>query len=231
MNPKDIKVFILAAGLGTRLGDLTRDKPKPMMDINGKPFLEYMLNNCHEQGFNNIVLCVGYKHEVITQYFGNGEKFGLNINYSIGKKPLGTAGEIKHAQKFIDNTFIVMNGDTFSDMSLKKIIEYHKEKKSNITIACTKSNNEGRSGGINITQYKLITSFDEKIEKSYINSGIYVLEPNIKELLNTITSEEISFEKDIFPKKISEKKIFAYVTDKPFTDIGIIESLEKFRNL
>jgi len=225
-----MKIFILAAGLGTRLGNFTKDIPKPMADINGKPFLKYVLESYKTRDFNDFILCVGYKSEVIKKYFGNGSKFGLNIKYSTSAKPLGTAGEIKNATKFIDDTFIVSNGDTFSDVNLMEAIMFHKKNNAIITIVCSKSNNEDRSGGV-IIKNNIITAFDEKTERNLINSGVYICEPNITDILNNIDKENISFEYDIFPKLLKEKKIYGFVTDKTFIDIGIPKSLENFRNI
>jgi len=223
-----MKIFILAAGLGTRLGDITKNIPKPMVDINGKPFLEFILKIYKKQGFKEFVFCIGYKHEIIEKYFKNGKKFGVKIKYSIGSKPLGTAGEIKNAKKYIDDTFIVVNGDTLINFELQKMIDFHKKNNATITIACSKSNSEGRSGGVTL-QNNRITSFDEKTEKSFINAGVYVCNKQIIQILNKINKETISFEQDIFPLLCQSKKLFGYITNKKFIDIGIPKSLNKFK--
>jgi NDP-sugar pyrophosphorylase family protein len=225
-----MKVLILAAGLGTRLGDLTKNIPKPMIDINGKPFLEYLINLYKKKGVRDFVLCVGYKSEVIIDYFGNGKKFGVNIEYSYGTHPLGTAGEIKNAKRYINERFMFIYGDTYIDFDLDKMLQFHKEHNAKITILCTKSNAENRSGGISIMNNK-VTSFEEKVEKNFISAGVFICEQDIKELLEEIPKEELSFEKDIFPELSKKGEVYAYVNDNEFTDIGVPTSLEKFKNM
>lgn len=120
-----MKVLILAGGRGTRLGELTKDTPKPMIEINGKPFLEYQINYLKQHKLTDIVLCVGYLHEQIIDYFGDGSKFGVKIQYSIEETPLGTGGAIKNAETLLeqDNEFVVINGDTFLELNYSQFLE------------------------------------------------------------------------------------------------------------
>lgn len=222
-----MKVFILAAGLGTRLGDLTKDKPKPMMDINGRPFLEYLIESLRRQDLTDIVLCVGYKAEVIKQHFGDGKDFGVSIHYSTGSKPLGTAGEVRNASDLIDDRFMFMYGDTFIDFDVNEMLQFHKAHHAEVTILCTRSNKEGRSGGITIEDGRII-SFEEKVEKSFISAGVFICEARLKDLLLSFDQEHLSFEIDVVPHLIARKSLFGFISDNEFIDIGIKESLEKF---
>jgi len=108
-----MKAVILAGGLGTRLRPLTNKKPKPMLPLGNKPLLEHLIKWIRKNGVKDIVLCVSYLHETIEKHFGDGSKFGVKIEYAISGKPLATAGQLKTAQKFIDDTFVCVYGDSF----------------------------------------------------------------------------------------------------------------------
>ena len=124
-----MKAVILAGGLGTRLLPYTKTIPKPMLLLGKKPILEYVIKWIKKNGVKDIVLCISYKHKKIESYFQDGKKFGVNIEYAISKKPLSTAGQLKTAEKFIDDTFVCTYGDTISDFNLKRMIKEHKRKK------------------------------------------------------------------------------------------------------
>ena len=124
------QAIILSGGQGTRLRSVVSDIPKPMADINGKPFLEYLLRYLNNQGCNHVVLSVGYKSEVIRNYFGN-QYLNLKLDYALEKEPLGTGGGIKNSIKYIsDNDFFLLNGDSFFDVNLSELAEFHFCKKS-----------------------------------------------------------------------------------------------------
>ena len=132
---KFMKAIILAGGLGKRLRPLTNNKPKPMVPLGGKPILVHVINWVKKNGIKEIVLCVSYLHKTIEDYFGDGKKFGVKIEYAISSKPLATAGQLKTAEKFIDDTFVCVYGDTILDFNLKNMVRRHKEKKSFITMS------------------------------------------------------------------------------------------------
>ena len=120
-----MKALILAGGFSTRLKNIVSDTPKPMALIAGKPFLEYQLQLLKESGITDIVLCVHFMANKIKSYFGDGKRFGTNITYSEEEMPLGTGGAIKFAEKYIGDHFLVLNGDTFSDIDLNKFLSFH----------------------------------------------------------------------------------------------------------
>ena len=123
-----MKAVILAGGLGTRLRPLTNKKPKPMLPLGKKPLLEHLIKWIKKNGVKDIVLCVSYLHETIEKYFGDGSKFGVKIEYAVSGKPLGDAGQLKTAQKFIDDTFVCVYGDSLFNFNLRKMITAHKKK-------------------------------------------------------------------------------------------------------
>ena len=129
-----MKAIILAGGYGTRLKEIAKDVPKPMISIMGKPFLEHQINYLKENGINEIILAVHYQADKIKSYFGTGHRWGVSITYSEESSPLGTAGAVKNAEKYIEDTFLVLNGDSYSHININDLIEFHKKKKSNFTL-------------------------------------------------------------------------------------------------
>lgn len=236
-NLNDIQVIILAGGLGMRLRPITKEIPKPMIDILGKPFLEYKIEQIKEFGMRNIILCVGYLGEIIEKYFGDGSKFGVNLQYSYEKELLGTAGAVKNAEKLIDsNSFIVMNGDTYSNINLKELFFAHNKHNFPMTMVVTKASNPKEQELVEI-ENDLVIKFhqrDTEEHKNYllinknclINAGTYIFNKNI---LNIIPPErKISLEKDIFPKLTD--KIVGFPYEGYFEDLANLQFYKKFEN-
>ena len=130
-----MKAVILAGGLGTRLKPYTNSLPKPMLPLGEKPILEHLIEWVRKNGVKEIVLCVSYLRKKIEDYFGDGEKFGVKIEYAISKKPLATAGQLKTAEKFIDGTFVCIYGDSIYNFSLRNMIAQHTKNKSIVTMS------------------------------------------------------------------------------------------------
>ncbi|MGL4949017.1 MAG: nucleotidyltransferase family protein [Anaeroplasmataceae bacterium] len=213
--------LILAGGYGTRLQSVVNDRPKPMAIVNGKPFLEYILENLNQQGFCNVVLAVGYKYEVIVNYFGYRYK-NIEIQYSIENTPLGTGGCIVKALPLIkEEYFYVLNGDTFFN------INYNLFTSNNLlSLACKKMSDMSRYGSLLINEGRII-KFNEKKEGSsgYINAGVYFLRKKIFELYDLPTT--FSIEKEVFEKYTNQIYIDSFISDSYFIDIGIPDDYEK----
>lgn len=210
-----MQAIILAGGFGTRLQSVVSNVPKPMAPINDKPFLEYLMDELNCQGFDKVVLAVGYKRECIINYFGNKYK-NIDIVYSIEESPLGTGGCVKQAIKFIDDDFVfILNGDTMFKIDFNEM-----SKLNALSIACKKMYNFDRYGEVNINEL-MITSFSEKryVEEGYINGGIYYLPITVFDSFNI--SEKFSLEKDFFEVYIKSLNIKAFLSDDYFIDIGI----------
>ena len=158
-----MQVLILVGGLGTRLREIIKNIPKVMANIKGKPFLEYLIVQLKNYNLNDIILCTGHLKEKIENYFGNGNHLGVNIVYSEELKPLGTGGAIKLAESLVkSDDFIVMNGDSFFDIDLYKLINYHLDKKALATMALAKVKDIRRFGVVKIDKDSKIKSFFEK---------------------------------------------------------------------
>ena len=221
-----MKAVILAGGLGTRLRPLTNKKPKPMLPLGKKPLLEYLIEWIKTNGVKEIVLCVSYLHKMIEDYFEDGQKFGVKIEYAISSKPLATAGQLKTAQKFIDDTFVCVYGDSIFDFSLKNMIDEHKEKKSFITMGLYEHKTFIKYGVVDTKNNGKVLSWNEKPEiKSKINMGCYIMEPNI---LNFIPKNK-PYEMDVVIKKaISKRKtVNSILIKNGFIDVGDKKTYEK----
>ncbi len=223
------EAIVLAGGLGTRLRKILKDVPKPMADINGKPFLEYLLLNLEKNGIEKVILAVGYKYEVIKDYFG--EKFNsLQIKYSIENKLLGTGGGIKKALSLIEEEDVyVFNGDTFFDINLEKFYEFHKSKRAKISIALKAMQNFNRYGTVMIDKDFRIVGFEEKKFRKvgFINSGIYLLNTPFFNFQNLPL--KFSFEKDFLEVYYKDFEFYGFPFEGYFIDIGVPEDYERAR--
>ena len=216
-----MQAIILAGGFGTRLQSVVSNVPKPMAPINGKPFLEYMLDELNNQNFNKVVLAVGYKKESIMDYFGNRYK-NIELVYSTEDEPLGTGGCVKQAMDYIDDEFIfILNGETMFKIDFDKM-----SKLNSLSISCKKMFDFDRYGEVNI-QNGIITKFEEKkyVKEGYINGGIYYLPKNIFDSYDL--PKKFSMEKDFFEKYIIDLNIKAFLSEDYFIDIGIPEDYQK----
>ncbi|WP_421919697.1 nucleotidyltransferase family protein [Marinifilum sp.] len=223
-----MEAIVLAGGFGTRLKELVNDLPKPMADINGKPFLEYLLTWLSRNGVDHTILAVGYKADTIEKHFGN-EFMGMKLNYSHEFEPLGTGGAIKKAFIKLKNrnkpAFIV-NGDTFFDVDLKQFYDFHHQNKSQFSIVVKKMFNFDRYGSVEIEDNK-ISKFKEKTfkEVGFINGGIYLMNQSCLQLLPK--KDKFSFENSFMERYVCDLAFGALVSDGYFIDIGIPEDYFK----
>jgi mannose-1-phosphate guanylyltransferase len=221
-----VKAVILAGGLGTRLLPLTKKTPKPMLPLGKKPILEHLIDWSSKNGVKSIVLCVSYLRKTIEDYFEDGEKFGVNIEYAISNKPLATAGQLKTAEEFIDDTFVCIYGDSIFDFSLRNMIKQHNAKKAFVTMSLNEYKTRLEYGVIETSKTGKVLDWKEKPEiKSNVNMGCYVMEPGV---LNLIPKNKPYGMDDVIKKAMNRKKLVSsFITKKGFTDIGNKESYKK----
>lgn len=222
-----VKAVILAGGLATRLRPLTLNRPKALVPVLNRPFLEHMLHLMGRQGVQDIVLALGNLAKPIQDYFGDGSKLGLKVGYAVERFPLGTAGATKNAAPFVDDTFIVLNGDIFIDIAIAEIMALHRKNKALVTIAAVSVDNPAEYGLIETDNTGRITRFMEKpspgeAATDTINAGLYVMEP---EVLRWVPAQRpYSFEKEVFPQLLAEGlPMLAYNTRCYWIDIGTPE--------
>jgi mannose-1-phosphate guanylyltransferase len=222
-----MKALFLAGGIGTRLKPLTNELPKPMVPIMNKPLLQRSMENLRKFGINEIVISTGYKTEHIENYFGNGKKFGLNIEYICEETPMGTGGAIKKTEHLYNDTFLILNADILCNIDFLELVKFHQDMKASVTIAVTSVGNPSAYGVVEYDDFGYAVSFTEKpdahlIKSNYINAGVYVFEPEVlKEILEGIP---VSVERETFPKLLKNgNKVAVYKGCKYWMDIGTPE--------
>lgn len=222
------EAIVLAGGFGTRLQKVVSDVPKPMAPVNGRPFLEYILDYLHHYGVQKAVLSVGYKSEVILEHFGS-EYSGMAIGYALEHEPLGTGGAIKLGMDLCNSErVLVLNGDTLFDINLTAMYAFHKEKNASISIALRYLPDVSRYGTVKIDADSRITGFAEKSAatgEGYINGGIYLFNKNV--FAPAEYPQKFSIEKDLFEKYYRTLGMYGFVSNDYFIDIGIPEDYQR----
>ena len=225
---KFMKAIIMAGGEGSRLRPLTCDCPKPMMRLMDKPVMQYALELLRTHGITEIAATLGYLPDAISDYFGDGADFGVNIEYFIEKTPMGTAGGVKQAERFLNETFIVLSGDGVTDLDVTAALRFHRSKKSKATLVLRREENPAEYGVVLTEPDGRIRSFYEKpsrcdILSDTINTGVYILEP---EILSRIPSDRpFDFGHDLFPRLVEENlPVWGYVMDGYWCDIGDVNA-------
>lgn len=218
-------VVIMAGGLGTRLKDLKKEVPKPMLKVGQDPILHHIINNFKQYGYNKILISVNYKAEIIENYFQDGYAYGVKIEYIKEKKRLGTAGGIRLAKDYLDEPFFVINGDIFTNLNFDNMMKFHLENNFDITIG-TKQYFYQIPYGVIETQGKEIKEIKEKPEIDYlINGGIYCLNP---ELIDYIPEDEYFAITDLIDICLKKGfKVGNYEIKDYWMDIGKLEDYDR----
>lgn len=216
----------MAGGEGTRLRPLTSNQPKPMVPIVNKPCIEHIIDLLKEHDITEVVATVAFMPQNIRGYFGDGSSLGVSMEYSVEETPLGTAGSVRNAAEHLDDTFMVISGDALTDFDLGEIIAFHRQKESLITIALKSVENPLEFGVVIVDEDHHIKQFLEKpswgqVFSDYVNTGIYVLEPEIFDYIPE--GEKYDFSKELFPRMLEEgKPMYGYPCDGYWQDIGNI---------
>ena len=220
----------MAGGEGTRLRPLTSNQPKPMVPIVGKPCMEHILGLLRSHGFEDVIVTVAFLPQAIRSYFGDGESLGLNLEYSVEDSPLGTAGSVRLASPRLDETFLVISGDALCDIDLTELVRFHRERGAAVTIGLKSVENPLEFGIVVTDEDGRIERFLEKpswgqVFSDTINTGIYVLEP---EVLRHIPGDRpFDFSKELFPLLLEMgRPLYGYVCEGYWQDIG---NLDQYR--
>ena len=228
-----MQAILLCGGMGTRLRSVVSDRPKPMADICGKPFLQYLLEMLRDKGITEVIFALGYMGEMIEEYFQDGSAFGLKISYSYEEEPLGTGGAIRNAlPKILEEEVLVLNADTYFPMDYQGLLRFHQENDGDFSLATRAVPDISRYGAVRRDAAGRILAWNEKLEDGgqplagEINGGIYVMK---KSLIAEIPEGKQSLEQDCIPKWLSEgKRIFGLPFDGYFMDIGIPKDYQQF---
>lgn len=215
---------LIVGGLGTRLRPALADRPKSLADIGGRAFITFLLDQLHDAGLTKVVLCTGYKGDMIEDLLGCRYR-ALDLIYSRESEPLGTGGALRHALDYFKTpTVLVMNGDSFIDVSLMEVLNKHFSQNPAVSMVVSYIEDVSRFGAVQLANEKVL-GFREKnqeIGAGFINAGIYVFD---KELLSLIPNDTVySLEKELFPVLAEEGKIGAFETNADFIDIGTPQS-------
>lgn len=227
-----MKAVVLVGGEGTRLRPLTYQTVKAMVPVLDRPFLEHLLHYLARHSIDEVILAMGYKPDAIKSYFSHTRLDLPKLVYSVESEPLGTAGAVKHAEQYLDDTFFVLNGDIFTTIDLDAMLRFHKENKAKVTIALTPAEDPTRYGIIETDERFRVKRFVEKpgrdqVTTNNINAGIYILETDVLERIPG--GKRIMFEHDVFPALLAAgEPIYAYPSTAYWIDIG---TLEKYHQL
>lgn len=214
----------MAGGFGTRLRPLTCNIPKPMVPMINKPMMVHIIDLLKSHGISDIVATLFYQPETITGYFGDGKDFGVRMQYRRAEADLGTAGSVKNAGDFLDEPFIIISGDVLTDFDLSKAVAFHRSRKAKATIVLTRAANPLQFGVVLTKEDGRIIRFLEKpswseVFSDTINTGIYILEPEVLDLIPR--GEEFDFSKNLFPAMLDQDMLlYGYVADGYWRDIG-----------
>jgi mannose-1-phosphate guanylyltransferase len=226
-----LKAVLLVGGEGTRLRPLTCNTVKAMVPVLNRPFLEHMVRYLVSHGVDDIIVTLCYLPDRIRDYFGDGSRFGVRMDYVQEESPLGTAGAVKNAAAHLDSTFVVLNGDIFTELDVSKMIAQHRANKAEATIALTPVENPTAYGVVEIEDTGRIRRFVEKpppdqVTSNLINAGVYVLEPRVLEEIPQ--DVPFMFEHHVFPALLGRGALFyGYVSDAYWLDIGTPEKYLK----
>jgi NDP-sugar pyrophosphorylase family protein len=214
-----MKVVILAGGKGRRLRPYTTSFPKPLMPIGDKPILEILLRQLSKSDQKDIILAVGHLAELIISFLGDGKKFGVNITYSREETPLGTIGPLSLIKDQLKETFLVINGDTLTNLDYSKLLQNHKNRKCIATIALTRREMEIDFGVPTLTKDSMIQKYEEKPKITYhVGTGICVFEPEIFQYFNE--NERIDLPELLNRLFTGRKNVNGYVHEGYWYDIG-----------
>lgn len=226
-----MQAVIMAGGKGTRLASVTKDIPKPMVQIDGKPLLQYQIENLRDNGVLNIILIIGHLGYVIREYFGDGSKFGVKISYFEEESPLGTAGALSEIKSKLEDDFFLVFGDLFLNVNFKRFRDFHLDKDALITLFVHPNSHPYDSDIVVVNENQCVVEWSYKNserKKDYdnlVNAGLYVINKKLIESLPL--HRKIDLEKDIITQKLATGKVYAYHSTEYVKDVGTPERLNK----
>ena len=223
--------FLMSGGKGLRLGEITKKKPKPMIQIGNIPIMERIILKAKSEGFQNFVSSVNYKKELIVNHFKNGERLGIDMKYIKEKqnKPLGTAGSLSYL-KNINSPVVVTNSDVLIDVNYSELIDYHKKNKSDITVVTKINQTKSKFGVVKVKNQRIFSLIEKPILKTIILTGLYVLEPSIIKNIKKNSRLDMT---DLIDLNIKKKRIISYPIVDDWIDIGdkinLVYAKKKFK--
>ncbi len=218
----------MAGGSGSRLRPLTCDLPKPMVPVMGRPVITYSIELLKKYGIKDIGITLQYLPQAIQDYFRDGSEYGAKLHYFIEDTPLGTAGSVKNAEEFLDETFVVISGDALTDINIKKAVNFHREKGALVTLVLKRVKVPLEYGVVITGEDGSISRFVEKpnwseVFSDTVNTGIYILEPEVLSFFKK--GHKFDFSQDLFPMLLDRgEPMYGYITDEYWCDIGNVQT-------
>ncbi len=228
-----MKAVILAGGKGERLRPLTHKTPKPLLTIKDRTILEYVIGYLKKHGISDLIITIGYRGEQIKEYFGDGRKFGVNIEYSVEEKPLGTAGCLAPVKSRLKETFILIGGDNLTKMDMKDFVKFHKKKGGILTAALFEFEEKSRWGVYNLDEDKSIRGFKEKpVFRHTAGTMIFCMEPEIFEHIPENPKGVVNLTDHVIPELLKKgKKIYGFEFSDFWEDIGNHDDYERVNKM
>src|SRR3989338_1388403 len=226
-----MKAVIMAGGVGTRLRPPTCNIPKPVVPMMNRPMMEHIIGLLKKHGITDIVATLFYQPDIISGHFGDGSKFGVRMQYRRSEADYGTAGSVGNARDFLDERFIIISGDVLTDFDLTAAVRFHEQKRAMATILLTRVANPLQFGVVIARDYGKITRFLEKpawgdVFSDTINTGIYILEPEVMDLVPH--REEFDFSKNVFPLLLEQDRgLYGYIAEGYWRDIGNLNEYQE----
>lgn len=226
-----MKTVIMAGGKGTRISSIASDIPKPMIRIGDKPVLEHEIESLKKQGFNDFIITISHLGQVIVDYFGDGSKFGVNIEYFNEEKPLGNAGALFQLQDKLAEDFLLIIGDALFEIDVNRFVAFHRDKKATVSLFTHPNSHPYDSGLVMVDENKMVTRWlskeDERPEyyKNRVNAGIHILSPEV--LKNRIDKEKIDLDRDVLKPLCNTGKMYAYDSSEYVKDMGTPERFKE----
>lgn len=218
-------VVLMAGGLGSRLGELTKNCPKPLLRVGNKPVLETILENCKEYGFDKFYISVNYKANMLKEYFGDGSRWGIDVNYIEENKHLGTAGSLGLLSEKPSLPILVMNSDVLTKINLRHLMEFHEDQKSVATMCVHEYDFQVPYGVVKIDKQKLLGIEEKPVHRFFVSAGINVLNPDILDFV----PKNIFFDMPSLFEKVLEQKMNTSVfpIHEYWVDIGKLDDYER----
>jgi dTDP-glucose pyrophosphorylase/predicted transcriptional regulator len=222
---KPNKVILMVGGLGARLYPLTKDTPKPMLKVGNKPILHTIVDGFSSYGYVEVIMCVNYKADAIKSYFGNGEKFGIKIEYVLEEDRMGTAGALSLLSSRPKEPFFVMNGDLLTNINFESLQDYHVSQDAMATMCVREYDFEVPYGVVNIEGNKIISIIEKPTQKFFVSAGIYMLSPDA---LGLIPNRQYYDMPTLFDKIIERNEtIVSFPIHEYWLDIGRLNEFEQ----
>jgi dTDP-glucose pyrophosphorylase len=218
-------IVLMVGGLGTRLRPLTNNTPKPMLHVGGRPILQTIIKGFSDSNFTNITMCLGYKSNVIQDYFQDGSDFGVNIDYIVEEERMGTAGALTLLREKLNKPLFVMNGDLLTNVNFEEMLDFHESNNSKATMCVREYDIEVPYGVVKVNNEKIVSIEEKPAHSFFVNAGIYLLEP---ECLDLIPGNEFYDMPSLFEELIkNNRKTTSFPLKEYWMDIGRIADYER----